>query len=82
MEFMERDAIVYAMDFIGEEPVPLGPDEQAHLLIEVDGNDLDALMLDCEKIVGVVEQFECGEVLFAEDQAKEGSAVEIAQKSG
>lgn len=82
MEFMERDAIVYAMDFIDEEPVPLAPDEQAHLLIEVDGNDLDALMLDCEKIVGVVEQFECGEVLFAEDQAKKDQLWKLRRRVG
>ena len=82
MEFMERDAIVYAMDFIGEEPVPLGANEQAHLLIEVDGNDLDTLMLDCEKIVGVVEQFECGEVLFAEDQAKKDQLWKLRRRVG
>jgi glycolate oxidase len=82
MEFMERDAIVYAMDFIGEEPVPLGADEQAHLLIEVDGNDLDALMVDCEKIVSVVEQFECGEVLFAEDQAKKDQLWKLRRRVG
>jgi glycolate oxidase len=82
MEFMERDAIVYAMDFIEEEPVPLGANEQAHLLIEVDGNDLDTLMLDCEKIVGVVEQFECGEVLFAEDQAKKDQLWKLRRRVG
>ena len=36
----------------GEEPVPLLPEDQAHLLIEVDGNDLEALMSDCERICG------------------------------
>ncbi len=82
MEFMERDAILYAMDFIGEEPVPLGANEQAHLLIEVDGNDLDTLMLDCEKIVGVVEQFECGEVLFAEDQTKKDQLWKLRRRVG
>ena len=82
MEFMERDAIVYAMDFIGEEPVPLGPDEQAHLLIEVDGNELDALMMDCERIVAVVEQFDCGEVLFAEDQAKKDQLWKLRRRVG
>ena len=82
MEFMERDAIVYAMDFIGEEPVPLDSETQAHLLIEVDGNDLDQLMLDCEKIAGVVEQFECGEILFAEDQAKKDQLWKLRRRVG
>jgi len=82
MEFMERDAIQYTMDFIGEEPVPLKADEQAHLLIEVDGNDLDALMSDCEKIAGVVEKFECGEILFAEDQAKKDQLWKLRRRVG
>ncbi|MEQ9188351.1 MAG: FAD-linked oxidase C-terminal domain-containing protein [Cryomorphaceae bacterium] len=82
MEFMERDAIQYAMDFIGEEPVPLGPDDAAHLLIEVDGNDMDALMLDCEKIAGVIAQFDSGEILFAEDQSKKDQLWKLRRRVG
>lgn len=82
MEFMERDAILYAMEFIGEAPVALGEDEEAHLLIEVDGNDVDALMADCENIVGVVERFGCGEVLFAEDQAKKDQLWKLRRRVG
>ena len=82
MEFMERDAIVYAMDFIGEEPVPLLPEDQAHLLIEVDGNDLEALMSDCERIAEVIEAFDCGEVLFAEDQAKKDQLWKLRRRVG
>jgi glycolate oxidase len=82
MEFMERDAIQYAMDFIGEDPVPLKPDEQAHLLIEVDGNNLDNLMADCEKISEVVAQFECGEILFAEDQAQKDQLWKLRRRVG
>ncbi|GAB5539792.1 MAG: FAD-linked oxidase C-terminal domain-containing protein [Salibacteraceae bacterium] len=82
MEFMERDAIIYAMDFIGEEPVPLSTEEQAHLLIEVDGNEVDMLMADCEKIMEVVEQFECGEILFAEDQAKKDQLWKLRRRVG
>lgn len=82
MEFMERDAIEYAMDFIGEEPVPLQPSEQAHLLIEVDGNNVDQLMADCEQIMQVVEQFDCGEILFAEDQAKKDQLWKLRRRVG
>ncbi len=82
MEFMERDAIVYAMDFIGEEPVPLAADDQAHLLIEVDGNDLDTLMADCECISEVVAQFEAGEVLFAEEQTQKDQLWKLRRRVG
>lgn len=82
MEFMERDAIRYTMDFIGEEPVPLNDDDQAHLLIEVDGNDEQILMADCEKIADVVAQYECGEILFAEDQAKKDQLWKLRRRVG
>jgi len=82
MEFMERDAIQYTMDFMGEEPVPLGSEDEAHLLIEVDGNDMDALMSDCEKIMAVVERFDCGEILFAEDQAQKDRLWKLRRRVG
>lgn len=82
MEFMERDAIVYAMDFIGEEPVPLAADDQAHLLIEVDGNDIETLMADCERISEVVAQYEAGEVLFAEDQTQKDQLWKLRRRVG
>lgn len=82
MEFMERDAIEYAMDFIGERPVPLGDEDQAHLLIEVDGNNLDILMADCERITEVVSQFECGEILFAESQAQKDQLWKLRRRVG
>jgi glycolate oxidase len=65
MEFMERDAIDWVLRFI-EVKVPIKPEVQAHLLIEVDGNDLDALFKDCEKITEIMYGFECDEVLFAD----------------
>lgn len=82
MEFMERDAIVYAMEFVGEQSVPLADDEAAHLLIEVDGNDIEALMKDCEKIAEVVSQFDCGEVLFAESEAQKEQLWKLRRRVG
>lgn len=82
MEFMERDAILYAADFIGEDPLHLSPTDQAHLLIEVDGNNLESLMADCEVISDVVAKFDCGEVLFAEDQAQKDQLWKLRRKVG
>lgn len=39
---------------------------EAYLLIEVDGNDLDAMMKECEVISDVLYRHESGEVLFAQ----------------
>jgi glycolate oxidase len=39
---------------------------EAYLLIEVDGNDLDQMMLECERISDVLYAHQSGEVLFAQ----------------
>jgi glycolate oxidase len=66
LEFMERDAIDWAIQFVEGISITIKPEHQAHLLIEVDGNYPDILMQEAEKILGVVEQFEIDEVLFAD----------------
>src|SRR5678809_557939 len=43
LEFMERDALEWASQFV-ESSVKIDDDVQAHLLIEVDGNNPDVLM--------------------------------------
>jgi len=67
LEFMERDALEFTMRFIDNCIVPLDNDVQAHLLIEVDGNNVEVLMREMEGISEIVSQFDCGEILFAED---------------
>jgi glycolate oxidase len=45
----------------------------AHLIIELDGNDDEVLMTDAEKIVEVLENYETGEVYFAQSaEEKDG----------
>lgn len=73
LEFMERDALRMAASYLNEEFPWLLETHQAHLLIEVDGFDPDQLMKECEVIYNTLGQFECDEILFAEDQAKKNS---------
>ncbi|MFN4081160.1 MAG: FAD-binding oxidoreductase [Saprospiraceae bacterium] len=73
LEFMERNAIEWAVRYVGETPVPIGPDDQAHLLIEVDGFHPDALLRDCETIGAVLERYEAGEVFFADNEAQKNA---------
>jgi len=40
---------------------------QAHLLVEVDGNNTEVMMQEMEGIASIVQKFDCGEILFAED---------------
>jgi glycolate oxidase len=65
LEFMERDAIRWTVDYLKLDMV-LTDTDQAHLLIEVDGNDMDVLMKEAEKIYEVLQEFEVGEILMAD----------------
>jgi glycolate oxidase len=82
MEFMERDAIQWTMDFTKESPVKLKENEQAHLLIEVDGNDTEVLFKECEVIASVVEELECGEIMFAETEAQKDALWFLRRRVG
>ena len=68
LEFMERDAIDWTLKYNDNINVNVNEQVQAHLLIEVDGNYPEVLMLEAEKILTVVEQFEIDEVLFADTE--------------
>lgn len=68
IEFMEREAIQWSLAYIGRTLLPENDPTQAHLLIEVDGNHMEALYKDVETIHQVLERFEAGDVLFADDE--------------
>lgn len=70
IEFMEREAIEYVMNFLGDVHVPLADDTQATLLIEVDGSDMEQIQKDCERIYEVLSGFEVGEILFADNDSQ------------
>jgi glycolate oxidase len=73
IEFMEREAIDWTLRFVEGISVSVKPEHQAHLLIEVDGNYPEILMLEAEKIMTVVEQFDIDEVLFADTEDQKGA---------
>ncbi|TND04850.1 MAG: FAD/FMN-dependent dehydrogenase [Bacteroidetes bacterium] len=66
LEFMERDAIDWVRKFETDIHIDVKDEIQAHLLVEVDGNDPDVLYKDCERISELMSQFGCDEILFAE----------------
>lgn len=82
LEFMERDALVWTANFIQDKSVKIEDDIEAHLLIEVDGNNEMVLMEDCERIMTVVENFNIGEILFAEDQTQKDKLWNLRRKVG
>ncbi|MCX6259166.1 MAG: FAD-binding protein [Bacteroidia bacterium] len=66
LEFMERDALVWGLKYIEDAGFELKEGIEAHLLIEVDGQDEQEQMKECEKIYGILKDYPCDEVLIAE----------------
>ena len=82
LEFMERDAILLAQAFTETHEPALGPKDQAHLLIEVDGFTPEELMPQCERILPVLEAHGAGEVLFAESAAEKDALWFLRRRVG
>lgn len=82
MEFMERDAIDWSIKYSGEVNFTIKAEWQALLLIEVDGNNLDVLMSDCEAISQVMQANDCDEILFAESSEQKNALWKIRRKVG
>ncbi len=82
MEFMERDALDWVSKFIDSSSVLIGDEVQAHLLIEVDGNNTDVLMQDMEGISTIVQEFDCGEILFADDAQQKAELWKMRRRVG
>ena len=66
LEFMERDAIDWALKYVDGVNVSIKDEVQAHLLVEIDGNEPEQLFKTAEEISAVMINFECDEILFAE----------------
>ena len=82
LEFLERDAIDWAIRYVEGVNVDIKPEIQAHLLIEVDGNYPDILFQEAEKIMGVVEQFQIDEILFADTEVQKNALWKMRRSVG
>lgn len=82
MEFMERDALDWTIPFVDDFNVEVPDHVGAHLIVEVDGNDLDVLYKECETISSIMEQYEADEVLFADSQAQKEALWKLRRRVG
>ncbi|MDB5229552.1 MAG: FAD-binding protein [Chitinophagaceae bacterium] len=67
LELVEIDALKIVSEMVDSHVVAVSDDIEAHLLIEVDGNNPDVLMQEIEAIATLLQQFDAGEILFADD---------------
>ncbi len=81
MEFMERDAIDFVLKYV-DVTMDIPSSIKAHLLIAVDGNDVDSLFKDCERITEVMERFGASEVLFADNDKQKGELWKMRRAVG
>ena len=81
MEFMEREAIAWSCDYL-KIPLTLPEDIKAHLLIELDGQDLDQLYKEAEQVYGVLEKYDVGEILLADTAGQKDDLWKIRRNIG
>ena len=82
MEFMERDAIDFAIKYVSGVTLDIKPEIKAHLLIELDGNDEEVLMKDAEIIYKVMIEGGADEVLMAESEEQKQTLWKLRRKVG
>ena len=81
LEFIERDAIDWTLKYT-DIKMDIHEDIMAHLLVEVDGNDLDLLYNDCERIADVMQNFQCGEILIADSVSQKEQLWKLRRSIG
>ena len=82
MEFMERDALEWVSRFVDSSTVKIEDGIQAHLLIEVDGNNMEVLMQEMEGISAIVQEFDCADILFADDAQQKAELWKMRRRVG
>lgn len=65
LEFMERKGVEWVVQY-DDIKFDVKDGVNAYLMIEFDGDDMDTIFKDCEKVNLVLEEFGCTEVLFAD----------------
>ena len=82
LEFMEHNALRWSQTFSGDFSIEVKDTHAAHLLIEVDGFDVEQLMKECEGIMAVIETYPTDEILFAESEAQKNTLWSLRRKVG
>lgn len=82
LEFMERDAVAWAMKYVQQTIVHLPSDIEAHLLIELDGNNMDQLYADMDKVNEVVQHYDIDAALFADSYEQKQMLWNLRRKVG
>ncbi|MBC7946245.1 MAG: FAD-binding protein [Chitinophagaceae bacterium] len=81
LELVEIDALKITSKMVDSFAVPITDDIAAHLIIEVDGNNMEVLMSDMEQIAGLMGEFEGGEIFFADDAQQKAELWKVRRRT-
>jgi len=82
LEFMERDALDFAKQYISGIELEIEEAVEAHLLIELDGNFQNVLLKEAEEIYNLLNQYDCNEVLMADSKAEKDKLWKLRRSLG
>lgn len=80
LELVEIDALKIVSQMVDSHAVPVTDDIAAHLIIEVDGNNMDVLMQDMEQIAELLTQYSAGELFFADDATQKAELWKLRRR--
>lgn len=81
LELIEIDALMIVSEMVGSTAVPVNDSIAAHLIIEVDGNNMDVLMNEMESIAELLTQFGSGEIFFADDAQQKDALWKLRRRA-
>ncbi len=80
MELVEINALKIVSRMVDSSAVPVTDDTEAHLIIEVDGNDMEVLMKEMEAIGELLTKYDTGEIYFADDAQQKAELWKLRRK--
>lgn len=81
MELIEINALNIVSKFVDSNAVPVTPDTAAHLIIEVDGNNMEVLMQEMEAIGTLLSQYNIGDIYFADDAQQKAELWKLRRRA-
>ena len=81
LELVEINALQIVSKMVDSSAVPVTEDTAAHLIIEVDGNDVEVLMKEMEAIGELLTKYDIGEIYFADDAQQKAELWKLRRRT-
>jgi glycolate oxidase len=81
LELIEIDALNIVSKMVDSHVVPVNDNIAAHLIIEVDGNDVAVLMKEMETIAELLNNYGSGDIFFADDSHQKNELWKLRRRA-